>query len=107
MQTGRFETTDPVLGDIFNPGTLHRYVYAEGDPVNLIDPRGEDAIDEYAELLGNAEERYAKKVGRCEAHHIIPKYLGGDPGGPLAIIPGPYHQLITNAFRAAYPYGLG
>ncbi len=44
MLTGRFETMDPVLGKIFNPGTLHKYVYARNNPVNRVDPTGRDAI---------------------------------------------------------------
>jgi len=35
----------------------------------------------------------------CEGHHIIPKFLGGNPNGKLAFIPQSYHRLITNAFR--------
>ncbi|MGA7218155.1 MAG: RHS repeat-associated core domain-containing protein, partial [Candidatus Sulfotelmatobacter sp.] len=43
MLTGRFETMDPELGKIFDPGTLHKYVYAQSNPVNRIDPSGRDA----------------------------------------------------------------
>lgn len=35
---------DPVLGRIFNPGTLHKYAYARNNPVNRVDPTGRDAI---------------------------------------------------------------
>jgi RHS repeat-associated protein len=45
--TGRFETMDPILGKIFNPDTLHKYVYSAGNPVNRIDPSGKDDIEEY------------------------------------------------------------
>ena len=51
----------------------------------------------------------------CDKHHIIPKFLGGDPDGPTALIPRDFHQnVITPAFRAAagafeygYNYGRG
>jgi RHS repeat-associated protein len=43
--TGRFETMDPDLGKIFNPGTLHKYAYAQANPVNRIDPRGLDSAE--------------------------------------------------------------
>jgi RHS repeat-associated protein len=43
--TGRFETMDPELGKIFNPGTLHKYTYARGNPVNWIDPSGRDSAE--------------------------------------------------------------
>jgi RHS repeat-associated protein len=50
--TGRFLTRDMVTGDVLNPGTLHKYLYAEGDPVNRIDPRGTDDVMEYGWLSG-------------------------------------------------------
>jgi hypothetical protein len=49
--TGRFETMDPELGKIFNHGTLHKYLYAQSNPVNLSDPTGRD-IFEYLASLG-------------------------------------------------------
>jgi RHS repeat-associated protein len=41
MLTGRFETMDPAAGKIFDPGTLHKYVYTKNNPVNRTDPSGE------------------------------------------------------------------
>ena len=40
MLTGRFETMDPVAGEISDPSTLHKYVYARNNPLNRIDPSG-------------------------------------------------------------------
>lgn len=39
--TGRFVTTDPVHGSIFDPPTLHQYLYAGANPVMNADPSGE------------------------------------------------------------------
>jgi|GEM_PF-2818018 len=39
-QTGRFWTRDTFEGVLSEPRTLHKYLYAENDPVNLIDPTG-------------------------------------------------------------------
>lgn len=60
--TGRFVSQDPENGIITDPKTLHKYVYANGDPVNLMDPTGRAAatatwggggsLGEYAMLLG-------------------------------------------------------
>jgi RHS repeat-associated protein len=45
--TGRFMSRDPEDGKPIDPKTLHKYLYAGGDPVNRIDPRGrEEAVDE-------------------------------------------------------------
>ncbi|MFN8604310.1 MAG: RHS repeat-associated core domain-containing protein, partial [Candidatus Binatia bacterium] len=37
---GRFTSTDPEEGQIFDPPSLHRYLYAGADPVNNADPSG-------------------------------------------------------------------
>jgi RHS repeat-associated protein len=41
--TGRFMSRDPENVDLTDPGSLHRYLYAKGDPVNLADPTGRAA----------------------------------------------------------------
>jgi RHS repeat-associated protein len=41
---GRFNTTDPLDGRINSPLSLHRYLYADADPVNKIDPSGREPI---------------------------------------------------------------
>ena len=38
--SGRFLTTDPEEGDIFDPVSLHRYLYANANPVDNRDPSG-------------------------------------------------------------------
>jgi len=40
LKTGRFVNRDPSNGIITDPKTLHKYLYADGDPVNLSDPTG-------------------------------------------------------------------
>ena len=42
--TGRFLSRDPEDGKAKDPASLHKYLYAGGDPVNLADPRGRDSI---------------------------------------------------------------
>ncbi|PQQ65387.1 RHS repeat domain-containing protein [Acetivibrio saccincola] len=37
---GRFITADPFGGFMFEPLSLHKYLYANADPVNKIDPSG-------------------------------------------------------------------
>ncbi|MBI3249129.1 MAG: VCBS repeat-containing protein [Deltaproteobacteria bacterium] len=37
---GRFVTTDPLEGNVFDPVSLHRYLYANGNPVDVWDPSG-------------------------------------------------------------------
>jgi hypothetical protein len=42
--TGRFWTMDMEEGRDLEPLSLHKYLYAIGDPVNRIDPMGNDDI---------------------------------------------------------------
>ncbi len=39
--SGRFLTVDPFDGSIFDPPSLHRYLYANADPIDGRDPTGE------------------------------------------------------------------
>jgi RHS repeat-associated protein len=48
--TGRFLSRDPEDGMPVDPASLHKYLYAGGDPVNRIDPRGRADEEEYAGL---------------------------------------------------------
>ncbi|PQQ65382.1 hypothetical protein B9R14_00410 [Acetivibrio saccincola] len=45
---GRFITADPFGGFMFEPLSLHKYLYANADPVNKIDPSGYFSIQELA-----------------------------------------------------------
>jgi RHS repeat-associated protein len=38
--SGRFQTTDKFSGWLTEPQSLHRYMYVNNDPVNLVDPTG-------------------------------------------------------------------
>ena len=44
--TGRFLTTDPEEGNIFDPISLHRYLYANANPVDNRDPSGRGLLIE-------------------------------------------------------------
>jgi RHS repeat-associated protein len=42
--SGRFTTTDTFEGYPNRPNSLHKYTYAEGDPINRIDPSGHESL---------------------------------------------------------------
>ena len=48
--TGRFLSRDPLDGLAKDPASLHKYLYANGDPINGIDPSGRADAYEYAAL---------------------------------------------------------
>jgi RHS repeat-associated protein len=51
--TGRFLSRDPEDGISTDPQSLHKYLYAGGDPVNRLDPSGRFNIGELAENIGS------------------------------------------------------
>ena len=44
--TGRFLTLDPLAGELLKPSSLNRYLYSDGDPINLWDPHGQQEDEE-------------------------------------------------------------
>jgi len=50
--TGRFMTTDPLDGVVFDPASLHRYLYALVNPVNNLDPTGQFSMGEMSISIG-------------------------------------------------------
>jgi RHS repeat-associated protein len=65
----------------------------------------EDDKKKYDEKKKEMEEKYPKKVGKNEDHHIDPQYLGYPKTGQTIRIPAPYHQGITNEWRKETGYG--
>ena len=51
-QTGRFISTDPFDGARNNPASLHRYLYAENNPLVNVDPTGEYTLTQVVVGLG-------------------------------------------------------
>jgi RHS repeat-associated protein len=64
--SGRFLSRDPENGVLTGPATLHKYEYASGDPVNLIDPTGRAGF-EYAGVLTLDSVRTSTQVAAMEA----------------------------------------
>ncbi|HWD92517.1 MAG TPA: RHS repeat-associated core domain-containing protein [Verrucomicrobiae bacterium] len=129
--SGRWLNRDPIE----ERGGLNLYEFVGNNPINKIDFLGlqvpPEAIDEASQfadeygpeieadieqaaeaaeadlqsLMQKARELYPKLCNKFQLHHITPKYLGGDPNGPMILLEAPYHQLITNAFRNQWAYG--
>jgi RHS repeat-associated protein len=58
---GRFLSRDPLDGNANDPASLHKYLYADGDPINRIDPTGREGLIETAIV-------YAKRIAPAVAY---------------------------------------
>jgi RHS repeat-associated protein len=84
--TGRFTSRDPEDGKAADPKTLHKYLYAGGDPINAVDPTGRDlfetALIEGGSLQGPIEAAIARaitpyviKTLACTAYELLWNYV--------------------------------
>jgi RHS repeat-associated protein len=67
---GRFVSADPYPGEIDEPISLHKYLYANADPINFIDPTGLSAMSEYGlkiRLIALRTVAALKRLGRAIA----------------------------------------
>ena len=71
--TGRFVSRDPNAGSIRIPATLHKYLYAVGDPVNRIDPRGRDPYEFIVLVNQVLEETVGATVDEIAVDSLICK----------------------------------
>jgi hypothetical protein len=53
--TGRFNRLDPFFGNLNDPQSLHKYLYAHADPVNGIDPNGLFSLGCFVGNLGSMQ----------------------------------------------------
>ncbi len=68
-EIGRFWTMDSYEGSQGDPLSLHKYLYAQADPINRIDPSGHFSIFKFTQKFG------------YEAHRVIQaQYLAENPG---------------------------
>jgi len=111
--TGRFLSRDPEDGHSWDPKSLHKYLYAGGDPVNAKDPTGRASLQEYAfalTLVAYAANYYAQgsllKLGEAvcfplELTNLYLKWAQADAnageGWHLPVPPDPIPDLIDAA----------
>jgi RHS repeat-associated protein len=69
-RTGRFLSEDPVFGDLGNPMSLHRWVYANGNPGRFIDPLGLNPLFNYWDLKTKPIEEL-KVIAKIEPFYRI------------------------------------
>ncbi len=60
--TGRFLSRDPDSGKTQVPKTLHKYLYAGGDPVNAVDRTGKGFIEDFEGMSFEEVVAYGAKT---------------------------------------------
>lgn len=87
--TGRFQTMDTYEGNQEEPKSLHKYTYAENDPVNNVDPDGHESIASvmlsfnisgmFAQITtpmaAQVQQRARQVTGRPGSEKFWPAYL--------------------------------
>jgi RHS repeat-associated protein len=89
--TGRFMSRDPEDGKAADPKTLHKYLYAGGDPINGFDPTGLATMTKPQSGVGGALAEYAGIISDISfkiafyTQFALPAYLAS-PQGKLVIV---------------------
>jgi len=123
--SGRFWTRDSYEGDLYDPVSLHKYLYASSDPVEYIDPSGFMTLGEVMQALkiqfnirkneiqaGKKAYDFTKKAvcnsGRLSftaaavtfgGHHTWPKFMGGPPKQILAELDPNLHLILHRLIK--------
>ena len=98
QDSGRFIWMDELLGDVFNPMSLNKYVYVHANPITNLDPSGNIPVIGYAILLS-----------------FVFLLKGHDPGGPCGVKVGdddfedyrPLSIFDAIAFEMNFPIFMG
>jgi RHS repeat-associated protein len=69
--TGRFLSRDPEDGNAKDPASLHKYLYAGGDPVNAMDPTGRDLVSTVILYVRSVVTAFVEQKGICLAMGVL------------------------------------
>jgi RHS repeat-associated protein len=97
-QTGRFLSRDPEDGDPLDPKTLHKYLYAGGNPINRIDPSGKD---DFLEYVGNVSSFLSHYNGANNPNRYAQCQAGVYAGIASVLVNPTQSEEIINALGAA------
>ncbi len=86
--TGRFLSVDPLAGSPQDPVTLHRYLYANDDPVQFSDPSGQESLFSLgvAQIVNNIVEQGLKVLIRFKGAAVSQVTQAAVNGGAIASV---------------------
>lgn len=85
VDRSRFRSMDPFGGNFFEPITLHRYLYANGNPVGNIDPSGERTLVQLMAVV---------TIGAIVNIGLMPAALNSDEVGGVPVLTA--EEVIVN-----------
>lgn len=100
--TGTFTSMDSYAGSIYEPATLHRYLYANGNPVSYSDPGGH-----FAGLIGSMATTAISAVMRNIHTLNVMGLISGVTNAAVTGILGGSGKDIGSAFIKGYLTGFG
>lgn len=89
--TGRFRSRDPQDGYSSDPVSLHKYLYANGDPTNRIDPGGNEATVSYTRVLTIAAVATTGVIALRNGINCA--YFSNDTRTTSTVYAGPFGQV--------------
>ena len=95
--TGRFLSRDPLDGQAKDPASLHKYLYADGDPVNGLDRTGKADLYEWAVVAAITYVVF-------QPIHMFVHCTGLGRAGTVIGLFGP---LLGDGIGAAFAYAYG
>ena len=108
--TGRFMNMDSLEGDSDSPSSLHKYLYAGGDPVNNTDPSGHD-FDLGSTLVATASSTTIFGLSAIQSAVVINGVLGAliasSTAGIGAYLEGQNPEQIQQATGNLYNIAIG
>jgi RHS repeat-associated protein len=97
-QTGRFLSRDPEDGKAVDPASLHKYLYAGGNPVNRIDPSGKD---DFLEYMGKVSD-FLSLYNHANNPNLYAQCQGGVYAGIASVLVDPAQsEEVINALGPA------
>jgi RHS repeat-associated protein len=103
VRAGRFWGMDTDEGDDTDPLSLHKYLYASGNPVSRVDPSGNDDFDMASLGVSESMSETLDAMAQLQPSHFSGKLgIGIEPPKRGAVINGVLHPEIDAGHTFVY-----